>query len=112
VPADPPAATVPGQPAPTSPAEFLAAAVAALEALAERLTASGWRAALHAPPGQLPALEVANPEVPMLADHITARPGQDGQCWLWWSWAQRISPATDLDRAAAVVASVLRGRDS
>ena len=120
MPADPPAATTrpappdPGQAdsgpaARPGPADLIAAALAALEPLAARLRAEGWRTGLQAPPGHLPVLEVANPGMPMLADTITARPDGDGQWWLWWSWAQRIAPAADLDLATAVATKVLGG---
>ncbi|WP_433323048.1 hypothetical protein [Spirillospora sp. CA-294931] len=31
-----------------------------------------------------------------------------GELWYWWSWADRIAPAAELDRAAEAVAGLLR----
>lgn len=83
------------------------AAIAVLEELAIRLGADGWQVQLHAPPDRRPMLHVTNPRVMMLSELVTADTGSDGRWWFWWSWAERISRADDLDRAAAVIARVL-----
>jgi hypothetical protein len=87
------------------------AAIAVLEELAFRLATDGWQVRLHAPPDRRPMLHVANRGVAFLSDLVTAGQGEDGRWWLWWSWAERISPADDLDRAAASIGRVLASRD-
>lgn len=52
-------------------------------------------------------LDVTNPAVPQLADRVTAALGSDGRWWLWWSFAERIGPADDLDKAIQVITRVL-----
>ncbi len=83
------------------------AAIAVLEDLGTRLGAEGWQVRLHAPPGRRPMLYVCNPGVIMLSELVTADRDSDGQWWFWWSWAERISPASQLDRAATVISRVL-----
>jgi hypothetical protein len=96
---------------PLSADEDPEAAIAVLERLASRLTHDGWQVRLHAPPDRRPMLHVANPAVAFLSDLVTAGQGKDGQWWVWWSWAERISPAEDLDSAAANIGRVLASRD-
>lgn len=86
------------------------AAIAVLERLASRLSTDGWQVRLHAPPDRRPMLHVANPAVAFLSDLVTAGQGRDGRWWVWWSWAERIAPADDLDRAAASIGRVLAAR--
>jgi hypothetical protein len=45
----------------------------------------------------------------MLSELVTADLDGDGRWWFWWSWAERISRADDLDGAAAVISRVLAG---
>jgi hypothetical protein len=88
------------------------AAIAVLEELAMRLGTDGWQVQLHAPPDRRPMLHVTNPRMRMMSELVTAGQDVGGRWWFWWSWAERISPAHDLDRAAAVIARVLAsGRD-
>ncbi|WP_344821851.1 hypothetical protein [Actinocorallia longicatena] len=47
-----------------------------------------------------------NPEASALTENILAERGADGW-WYWWSWAERISAADDLNMAAERVAQVL-----
>ena len=86
------------------------AAIAVLEKLASRLNPNGLQVRLHATADRRPMLHVANPAVAFLADQVTAGRGKDGQWWVWWSWAERIAPADDLDRAAASIGRVLASR--
>ncbi len=51
-------------------------------------------------------VEVFNPEAPDLAESIFAAQS-GGQWWFWWSWAERIAPAEDIDHTAARIARVL-----
>lgn len=88
-----------------------ATAIAVLEDLATRLAADGWQVRLHAPPDRRPMLHVANSSATALSDLVTTEEGSDGRWWLWWSWAERICPADDLDQAAAVIGRVLASHD-
>ena len=85
-----------------------------LEKLAEELTHRGLEAWLMAPPGRVPSVYVVNPAARALEDNVYANQGKDGLWWFWWSWAERISIADDLDAAATAITRVLalpRGRD-
>jgi len=42
-----------------------------------------------------------------LEDNVYVNQGKDGLWWFWWSWAERISIADDLDAAATAVTRVL-----
>jgi hypothetical protein len=48
-----------------------------------------------------------NPTARALEDNVYAVRGQDGLCWFWWSWAERIAIVDDLDLAATTIARVL-----
>jgi hypothetical protein len=83
------------------------AAIAVLEELAGRLGADGWQVQLHAPPDRRPMLHVTNARVMMLSELVTADQDSAGHWWFWWSWAERISRADDLDHASVVISRVL-----
>ena len=98
----------------SGPARVLHVYLSRLEGLAEVLSRDGLRASLMAPPGRAPSLHVVNPEASVLAEDIYIGRGQDGTWWFWWSWAERIGIADDLDHAATTITRVLalpRGRD-
>ena len=78
-----------------------------LDKLAEELTHRGMEAWLMTPPGRMPSVYVTNPAARALEDNVYAVRGQDGMMWFWWSWAERISIADDLDLAASTIARVL-----
>jgi hypothetical protein len=81
-----------------------------LEHLAAELCRRGLAAALAAPPGRIPRLEVARPGGP--AEDVYAWRGEDGTWWFWWSWAERIASDADLAAAAARIEQTLaRARD-
>ncbi len=85
-----------------------------LDKLAEELTHRGLEAWLMAPPGRIPSVYVVNPAARALEENVYVNRGKDGMCWFWWSWAERISIADDLDAAATAITRVLalpRGRD-
>lgn len=85
-----------------------------LDKLAEELTHRGLEAWLMAPPGRVPSVYVVNPAARALEDNVYADRGKDGLWWYWWSWAERIAIADDLDAAASAVVRVLslpRDRD-
>lgn len=85
-----------------------------LDKLAEELTHRGLEAWIMAPPGRVPSVYVVNPAARALEDNVYANRGKDGLWWFWWSWAERISIADDLDAAATAITRVLslpRGRD-
>jgi hypothetical protein len=78
-----------------------------LDRLAPVLAKHGMTTNLMAPAGRVPSLRVVNPDAPALAEDVYAGCCEDGSWWFWWSWAERIATATDLDRAAERVARVL-----
>jgi hypothetical protein len=78
-----------------------------LDKLAEELTHRGLEAWVMAPPGRVPSVYVVNPAARALEDNVYCDRGKDGLCWFWWSWAERISIADDLDAAATAIARVL-----
>ncbi len=82
-----------------------------LEGLAEAVTQQGLKARLVTPPGRVPSLHVVNPHASSLAEDVYAGPGQDGQWWFWWSWAERIAAGDDLAGAATRISRVLAARD-
>ena len=85
-----------------------------LDKLAEELTHRGLEAWLMVPPGRVPSVYVVNPAARALEENVYADCGKDGMYWFWWSWAERISIADDLDAAATAITRVLalpRGRD-
>lgn len=78
-----------------------------LDKLAEELTNRGFEAWLMAPPGRVPSVYITNPRARALEENVYAAQGKDGLYWFWWSWAERISPADDLDGSAEKIARVL-----
>ncbi|GAB3676033.1 hypothetical protein GCM10027589_46150 [Actinocorallia lasiicapitis] len=77
-----------------------------LERLGDELVGRGLRVRLTVPLGTAPSLHVMNPDASALTENILAERGADGW-WYWWSWAERISAADDLNVAAERVAQVL-----
>jgi hypothetical protein len=84
-----------------------AAATVYLDKLAEELTNRGLEAWLMAPPGRIPSVYIINPGARALEENVYANCGKDGLWWFWWSWAERISMADDVDAAATVIVRVL-----
>jgi hypothetical protein len=78
-----------------------------LDRLGPALAGYGMTASLVTLADRLPCLRVVNPAAPALAEDIHAGCGEDGRWWFWWSWAERIAAASDLDQAAARIAHVL-----
>jgi hypothetical protein len=78
-----------------------------LERLTPVLARHGMTINLVAPPGRVPSLQVLNPAAPALAEDVYADRCEDGSWWFWWSWAERISAAGDLEQAATRIAHVL-----
>jgi hypothetical protein len=78
-----------------------------LEKLADELSQRGLEAWLMAPPGRVPSLYVVNPAARALEENVYAGCGRDNTWWFWWSWAERIALAEDLDLAATTIARVL-----
>ena len=85
-----------------------AAATVYLEKLAEELTHRGLEAWLMAPPGRVPSVYITNPNARALEENVYANRGKDGLWWFWWSWAERISMADDLEASASAIARVLQ----
>ena len=88
-------------------AESWRANLARLEELGDVLTSHGLRTTLMTPTGRLPSLHVVNPSAAALAEDVYAGRGQDGLWWFWWSWAERIAVADDIDLAASTIVRVL-----
>jgi hypothetical protein len=84
-----------------------ASAIVYLDKLAEELSHRGLEAWLMAPPGRVPSVYITNPGARALEENVYANQGKDGLFWYWWSWAERISLADDLDAAATTIARVL-----
>ena len=61
------------------------------------LAQHGMATNLMAPAGRVPSLRVINPAAPALAEDVYAGCCEDGSWWFWWSWAERIAAATELD---------------
>jgi hypothetical protein len=80
-----------------------------LRGLAGVLAGHGLRTSLIALPGRSPALHVLNP-ASALAEYIYARRAEDGGCWFWWSWAERIVAGEDVQGAAVLIERVLAPR--
>src|SRR2546429_6585957 len=78
-----------------------------LEKLADELSHRGLEAWLMAPPGRVPSLYVVNPAARALEENVYAGYGKDGMWWFWWSWAERIAVADDVDQAASTIVRVL-----
>jgi len=76
-----------------------------LEHLAVELRRRGMTAGLVLAPGRIPRLEVVHAAGP--AEDVYAWRCEDGTWWFWWSWAERIAGAADLDDAAARIEQVL-----
>jgi hypothetical protein len=84
-----------------------------LEKLGEELGHRGLEAFIMAPPGRVPSLYVVNPAARALEENVYVGLCSDGMWWFWWSWAERIGLADDIDGAAATITRVLslpRGR--
>jgi hypothetical protein len=84
-----------------------ASATVYLDKLAEELTNRGLEAWVMAPPGRIPSVYITNPRARALEENVYAARGKDGLFWYWWSWAERISLADDLDTAASAILRVL-----
>jgi hypothetical protein len=78
-----------------------------LDKLGEELEHRGLEAFVMAPPGRVPSLYVVNPGARALEENVYADRCSDGMMWFWWSWAERIGIADDLDHAATTIARVL-----
>jgi hypothetical protein len=78
-----------------------------LEKLADELSGRGLEAWLMAPPGRVPSLYVTNPGARALEENVYVSYAKDGMWWFWWSWAERIAVADDVDLAATTIVRVL-----
>ena len=78
-----------------------------LEKLADELSHRGLEAWIMAPPGRRPTLYVVNPAARALEENVYVGCGKDGLWWFWWSWAERIAVADDIDQAASTIVRVL-----
>jgi hypothetical protein len=78
-----------------------------LEKLSEELAHRGLESFVMAPPGRVPSLYVVNPAARALEESVYANRCSDGMWWFWWSWAERIGIADDVDQVATTIARVL-----
>ena len=78
-----------------------------LEKLADELSDRGLEAWLMASPGRRPSLYVVNPAARALEENVYVGCGKDGLWWFWWSWAERIAVADDVELAASTIVRVL-----
>jgi hypothetical protein len=85
-----------------------AAATVYLDKLTEELANRGLEAWIMTPPDRVPSAYVTNPGARALEENIYAVQGKDGLWWFWWSWAERIAIADDLETAASAITRVLR----
>jgi hypothetical protein len=77
-----------------------------LEPLAEALSQRGFLARVTRIGDGPSFVEVTNPDAPDLAESIFA--AQTGpEWWFWWSWAERIAPAQEIEFTAGRIAHVL-----
>ena len=77
-----------------------------LEPLAEALSQRGLHARVTRIGDGPSFIEEVNPDAPDLAESIfAARTGQEW--WFWWSWAERIAPAEEIEFTAGRIAHVL-----
>ena len=83
------------------------AQTAYLDKLVEELTHRGLEAWLMVPPERMPTMYVVNPAARALEENVYVCLCEDGMWWFWWSWAERIAIADDLDAAATSIARVL-----
>lgn len=77
--------------------------MAALERLAEAVTARGFHADVHALTGRPPYLDVRNPRAALLAERVYAQ----GDVY-WWPWEEKIAGCDQVATAAGILARVLR----
>jgi hypothetical protein len=104
----PPSASAVARPEAAGPGQ---ACAERLDQLGPALAPYGMTASLVTPAGRVPSLRVVNPTAPALAEDVYAGCCEDGSWWFWWSWAERIAAASDLDQAAARIAHVLAAVD-
>jgi hypothetical protein len=77
-----------------------------LEPLAEALSKRGFLASVTRIGDGPSFVEVINRDAPDLAESIfAARTGEEW--WFWWSWAERIAPAEEIEFVAGRIAHVL-----
>jgi hypothetical protein len=81
-----------------------------LESLAVELTRRGLNARVLTPSGRVASVHVVNPAATALAENVYAAGGADGVWWYWWSWAERIAVADDVDGAAGCIERVLAAK--
>lgn len=61
--------------------------------------------------GSRSRLEVLNRTSPTRFGSVLCEADCHGDHWFWWSWADRIAPASALEHATAVVDRLLRAAD-
>ena len=87
-------------------AEAVRVAAQRLDALANELDRRGFSARVLVTGDKL-RMWVQNRSIIQLSDAVYAAPAEDGSWWLWWSWADQLSPIDDVESAAVKIAYVL-----
>jgi hypothetical protein len=77
-----------------------------LEPLAEALSKRGLTASVTRIGDGPSYIDVINRDAPDLWESIFAAQTA-GEWWFWWSWAERIAPATEIEFTAGRIAHVL-----
>lgn len=90
-------------PVPPAVADQAATHLSDLQTLLQK---QGLHARVLTHPERLPRLRVINPEATSLCEVITAAP-LEGEWSLWWSWAEQITPVSDIATAAERIGHVL-----
>lgn len=84
------------------------AAVNCLSALANELAASGFACQIVVPRGAPAYGRVVNMSAKALKDDIACFSAEgDKELYFWWSWGERIAPATEMHSVAQKIAYVL-----
>jgi hypothetical protein len=95
-------------PTEVSPPEQVEALTQA-EALAKELGRRGFATSVTADGMRhhYPCVRVTNAHLARMSEDVYAAPGKDGKWAFWWSWADRIGPIGDIEKAAVAIAYVL-----
>ncbi|MEU5884048.1 hypothetical protein [Spirillospora sp. NPDC047279] len=80
---------------------------AALEELAQALTRHGHLTMIVTSGGR-PRLEVLARATASRSGTVVCEADAGGEQWFWWTWADRIAPVRELERAALLVDGGLR----
>jgi hypothetical protein len=83
------------------------AAVDCLNRLGEALADYGFSCQVVCPRGTPVYARIRNDACPELRDDISCFPPEGKELWFWWSWGERIAPATEVFHVVTKVIYVL-----